>query len=298
MPKHNGTHSGYRSSGGKFRTVVFFLSLMVFVASFTMVVKNTIESSKAKSGYSELRALVSREEYEKAALTAGNKVISSITAETELTAEKEPKTENTEEPVKVAQQQISMDFSPLKEVSSDIIGWIRAEGTNIDYPIAQTDNNDFYLSHLYNGEWNNSGTIFADYRNIGDFSDRNTVIYGHYMKNGTMFQALEEYKDQEFYNVNPTMTIFTPNGDYTVELICGTVEDGNNQFVKFDFDTEEDFMQYIEGFRSHSTFVSDVELHPGDKIVSLCTCSYEWENARYMVIGRLVPVMEERKLVE
>lgn len=285
MANHKGQSRRRSMRRRLFKIVAFSFFLVLFLLSSTMVLKTVIERSKAKSGYSELQALVRQEEYE-------SKMEPAITNETALNIAMKPEVVDAKESNLIQRQKTSMDFSTLKEINPDIIGWIRAEGTNIDYPIAQTDNNDYYLSHLYNKDWNSNGTIFADYRNAGDFSDTNTVIYGHHMKNGTMFQALEEYKDQELYDVNPTMILFTPDGDYFIELICGTVEDGNYQFVKFDFDSEESFIQYIEGFRARSTFVSDIEVQPGDKIVSLCTCSYEWANARYMVIGKLVPIME------
>ena len=276
----------------RFKIVAFSFFLVIFLLSSTMALKTVIESSKAKSDYSELQALMRQAEYENTVVATKNEAEPAVTNETGLNVAEKPAVANAEPPIIIQRQKTSMDFSALKEINPDIIGWIRAEGTNIDYPIAQTDNNEYYLNHLYNKDWNSNGTIFADYRNTGDFSDRNTVIYGHHMKNGTMFHALEEYKDQDFYDANPTMMLFTPDGDYIIELICGTIEDGNYQFVKFDFDSEESFIQYIEGFRSRSTFVSDVEVQPGDNIVSLCTCSYEWTNARYMVIGKLVPIME------
>lgn len=291
MANHKG-QSRRRSIRRRFKIVAFSFFLVIFLLSSTMALKTVIESSKAKSGYSELQALMRQEEYENTVVATGNEVEAAITNEMELNVTEKSAVVEAKEPITIKRQKTSVDFSALKEINPDIIGWIRAEGTNIDYPIAQTDNNEYYLSHLYNKEWNSSGTIFADYRNTGDFSDRNTVIYGHHMKNETMFHALEEYKDQDFYDANPTMMLFTPDGDYIIELICGSVEDGNYQFVKFDFDSEESFVQYIEEIQSRSTFASDVELHPGDKIVSLCTCSYEWTNARFMVIGRLVPIME------
>ena len=89
------------------------------------------------------------------------------------------------------------------------------------------------------------------------------------------------------------MLLCTPNGDYLVELVCGTVEDGNYEFVQFEFDNNNDFYAYINSRRDRSTFQSDVEIGPGDKIISLCTCSYEWNNARYMIIGKLTPIMEK-----
>lgn len=188
----------------------------------------------------------------------------------------------------VPQRTVAMDFAELQSINNEIVAWIRADGTNIDYPVLHTDNNDYYMNHLYNRAGNSSGSIFIDYRNIGDFSDKNTVLYGHHMKNGSMFKSLEEYKDQEFYDANPVMNICTPNGDFSVELISGTVENGSKQFMKFYFDTDEEFMDYVNSFRARSTFQSDTVVEPGDRLVSMCTCSYEVSNARYLVMGKLV----------
>ncbi len=184
----------------------------------------------------------------------------------------------------------SMDFTGLKQINSDAVAWLYAEGTSIDYPVLQTTDNDYYLTHLYNRERNEYGSLFVDYRNQGDFSDRNTVIYGHHMRNGTMFGSLEGYRSQDFYEAAPMMQLYTPEGDYRIELICGTEESGDEEFVAFNFGSDSDFLAYVDGFRQHSTFLSDVELKPGDRIVSLCTCTYTFENARYVLIGKLVPL--------
>lgn len=189
--------------------------------------------------------------------------------------------------------QSSLDFSALKEQCPDIKAWLFAEGTRLDYPVAQTDNNDYYLRHLYNGERNSSGTLFIDYRNTGLFTEQNTVIYGHHTKDGGMFATVRSYRKQSFYDAHPTMTLYTLDGDYLIELICGTVEDGNFEFVEFEFDDVSAFYAYIDSRRERSTFRSDVEVEPGDKLVSLCTCSYERENARYMLMGKLTPIMED-----
>lgn len=201
-------------------------------------------------------------------------------------AELDPATENTPQHI------MSVDFAPLKEINTEIVAWLFAEGTLIDYPVLHTNNNSYYLNHLYTGETNKSGSLFLDYRNTGLFTERNTVIYGHYMTNDTMFGSLKLYKEQDFYDEYPTMQLYTPDGDYLIELICGTVEDGNYEFVQFEFVDEDAFIEYIDAQRGRSTFQSDVELSPGDRIVSLCTCSYEWNNARYMIIGKLTPIMQ------
>ena len=195
-----------------------------------------------------------------------------------------------EEAPKEAQRQCSMDFSELQKINGDIIGWLYAEGTKIDYPVLHGEDNEYYLDHLYNKEYNSSGSLFADYRNHDDFSDQNTVVYGHHMANGTMFGSIELYRDQEFYEASPTMMLYTPAGDYLVELVSGTHESGYDEFVSFQFQSDEEFMEYVDAIRSRSTFQSNVSVEPGDQLISLCTCAYVFDNARYMLVGKLVPL--------
>ncbi len=176
------------------------------------------------------------------------------------------------------------DFSSLQAGSPDTVAWITGEDTPIDYPVVHTDNNEYYLSHLYSGEENRYGALFADCRN--------TVIYGHNMKNDAMFGSLMGYKEQAYYEEHPTMTLYTPDGDYTIELLSGTLESGDRESVRFRFESEEDFTGYIQSLQSRSTFSSHGTAVPGDRLVSLCTCTYEQNNARYLVVGRLLPVSE------
>lgn len=184
------------------------------------------------------------------------------------------------------------NFSSLQAGSPDTVAWITGEDTPIDYPVMHTDNNEYYLSHLYNGEENRYGALFVDCRNTGLFTDPNTVIYGHNMKNDAMFGSLMGYKEQAYYEEHPTMTLYTPDGDYTIELLSGTLESGDRESVRFRFESEEDFTGYIQSLQSRSTFSSHGTAVPGDRLVSLCTCTYEQNNARYLVVGRLLPVSE------
>lgn len=107
------------------------------------------------------------------------------------------------------------------------MAWITGEDTPIDYPVMHTDNNEYYLSHLYSGEENRYGALFVDCRNTRLFTDPNTLIYGHNMKNDAMFGSLMGYKEQAYYEEHPTMTLYTPDGDYTIELLSGTLENGD-----------------------------------------------------------------------
>ena len=183
-----------------------------------------------------------------------------------------------------------MDFTSLRAVNDDIVGWILAEGRSIDYPVVRGEDNEYYLTQLFDHRKNKLGTLFVDYRNHGNFSDKNTIIYGHNMKDGSMFASLEEYKDQIYYESFPAMALYTPVGDFTIELFAGIVADGNYEFVRFDFQDDGDFLEYISRLKEESTFESKTIVKPEDRIITLCTCSDEFNNARYALFGKLVPV--------
>lgn len=220
-------------------------------------------------------------------LTLEPEVTMSVTPSPAFTAEITVTPAPTEEPLVM---RVGMDFDGLKQVNPQIVAWINCPGTVIDYPVLQANDNTYYLNHMYNGTVNSNGSIFLDYRNSADIKDRNVVLYGHHMKSGAMFGGLVYFKQQSYYDSHPTMTLFTPQGDYTVELLCGTIENGDAQFINFDFNSDEALSGYVNRFVARSTFKSNVQIEPGDRIITLCTCTYEESNARYMVIGRLVPI--------
>lgn len=178
-----------------------------------------------------------------------------------------------------------IDFDELSAINSDVVGWIRLDGCGIDYPIAQCDDNDYYLEHLFNKEVNSSGCIFLDCRNNSDFSDRNSVIYGHHMKNGSMFSGITKYKDQLFYDENPTFQLYTPQANYEVKIFAGYVADLQDQAWNTEFDDDTDFLEWIDKRIQKSVFQSNVKPSVKDKTITLSTCSYEFDNARFVVFG-------------
>ena len=192
-------------------------------------------------------------------------------------------------------QNDSVDFSSLEEINPDVVAWLTCEGTEIDYPVVLGTDNDYYLRHLFTGERNKLGAIFIDYRNHGDFSDKNTIIYGHNMKDGSMFSSLTKYKNQNYYDSYPAMVLYTPDGDYKIELFAGIIVDGNYESIRFDFKNDHDFQSYIDSLKKMSTFESNTIVEADDQIVTLCTCSYEFNNARYALYGKLTPVWQSGK---
>lgn len=179
----------------------------------------------------------------------------------------------------------SVDFTALAEINPDIVAWIYIEDTEINYPVVQGSDNQYYLKHLFSGEWNSLGCIFLDTRNAPDFSDPNSIIYGHHMKNGTMFSGLTEYKKQEFYNAHPTILIMTPEQNFRIEVFAGYVANVKDNAWKVDFGTDTAFEEWQKFVKEHSCFDSEITPAATDRIVTLSTCSYEFDNARFVLFG-------------
>lgn len=178
--------------------------------------------------------------------------------------------------------EFSVDFEYLKSQNKDIVAWIYSEGTPINYPVVQGKDNDYYLRRLINGKYNQSGTLFVDYKNKGDFSDLNTIIYGHNMKNDSMFGTIINYKKQEYFDSHKEIDLFTENANYKIKLYAGLTIDGNSNLYNITNSNKE----FIK-LKDKSDFKSDVIPNEDDKIVMLSTCSYDYELARYVLLGVL-----------
>ncbi|WP_461811125.1 sortase domain-containing protein, partial [Faecalimonas sp.] len=126
-----------------------------------------------------------------------------------------------EEKPEKKKEEIPIDFAKLKNVNSDIYGWIQVPDTNIDYPILQNETNDaFYLDHAFDKKYDVFGAIFTERINAKDFTDFNTVIYGHNIKDGSFFQNLHKFEDDEFFNSHDTFTIYTETEKKTYKIFA------------------------------------------------------------------------------
>ena len=119
---------------------------------------------------------------------------------------------------------VRVDFDGLSEVNPQVVGWIFGPDTVISYPIVQGEDNSYYLHRLFTGESNGSGCIFLDAACAGDFSGDHSIIYGHHMKNGTMFASLGEYASQDYYESHPYFQLSTPQGDWRVDVFSAYVQ--------------------------------------------------------------------------
>ena len=181
-----------------------------------------------------------------------------------------------------------VDFAGLNDQFPGISAWIQLEGTVLDYPIMLWADNDYFLNHLSDGTNHRSGSIFLDYRNNADFSDKNTLLYGHASRTDDMFGLLKYYRDQTFYEEHPIMYIYTPDRDYELVLFAGYLLDSGYETPPLIFKGEDAYSAHLADIIRRSVFRSNVEVDANDRIVSLCTCAYDFTNARLIIVGKLV----------
>ena len=181
-----------------------------------------------------------------------------------------------------------VNFDGLNQVFPGIVGWIRLDGTPINYPVMQHTNNDYFLARLPDKTPHRNGSIFLDYRNNSDFSDKSNLVYGHETRSGDMFASLKNYRNQEFFNNNPVIYLYTPEKDYEIVLFAGHLAHSIRNHPPLHFETDGEFLTYVEGLKRISVFNSNVEIKPDDKIVNLVTCAYDFDEARLILVGILV----------
>lgn len=173
-------------------------------------------------------------------------------------------------------EDFNIDFSSLQNINSDVIGWILIEGTQINYPIVQGKNNNYYLNHSFDKKWNSLGSIFVDYRSSNNFTDFNTFIYGHHTKNGSMFGELYKYMDESFFDEHPSFMIYTPYGNYKAEIFSAYYDNTNSDSYNQNFASFEEFKNYLKVVKEKSNYDTNVEInYLKDKIITLYSCSHE-----------------------
>ena len=181
-----------------------------------------------------------------------------------------------------------IDFDGLRQINSDLAGWIELADSAISYPVVYSYNQptDWYLDHLFDGEYNRSGCIFLDENNMST-DDAHLVFYGHHMRNGTMFADVQKYESQDWYDSHRTIEFTTPEGKYILYPFAGIFTTGTDAYVRTGFADEADFMNYVQYFISGSTFVSDTVPVYGDRTALLSTCSYNVEDGRYALLCKV-----------
>lgn len=239
------------------RKVLIVIFSAVFIFSAGMIAKNFYEAKKSEKVFTEISGLVKEEKESETA-----KALSA--------------------------QEI---YADLYARNSDFKGWIKIDGTNIDYPVMQSkDRPDYYLRRNFDKEYSYYGIPYIAEACDVDIS-QNTVIYGHNMLNGTLFSALENYKSKSFFESHQTFRFDTMSGFGTYQIICVFMSDINDDFPYHQFINaynEDDFNSFIAECKKRQLYDTGVDIAYTDKLVTLSTCEYTRDGGRLIVVAKKV----------
>lgn len=292
------------------RGIVWAVSILLvcgIVGGF-LFVKCEIEQAKVEAQYEPPKAVMSQEEME--ALYDEHKAddaekVEVITNEESIGTEdleesniEETLTDSEYERASDVQEEAGaivslydgcpVDFVGMWEVNEDVYAWITVPGTVIDYPILQhATDNTYYLNYNIDGSYGYPGCIYTENMNSKDFRDNNTVIYGHNMKNGTMFAGLHKFEDASFFEKNNTVLIYTPEKQLTYTIFAAYVYDDRHLLYSFNFADEAVYANYLNeilNMRSMNANIrKDVSVTAEDKIITLVTCMGNQPDKRLLV---------------
>ncbi|MDD2981677.1 MAG: class B sortase [Hespellia sp.] len=188
--------------------------------------------------------------------------------------------------------QNTIDFVTLQKQNEDIYAWIKVPGTNIDYPVLQsvTEADDYYLNTTVDGKQGYPGSIYTEKYNSPSFTDPVTVMYGHDMKNGTMFSELHSYEDRAFFDANPYIYIYTPTSTLKYQVFAAVAFDDRYIMGSYNFSSQEDFQSYLDELRSSiaGNVNMDVPVSMESRILTLSTCVADNSSQRWLVNATLV----------
>lgn len=248
--------------------VVFIISLVLCICCILFFVLNFSSCTNGESQYKKL----------------SSQVVSPT-----LTDDNKPN-------VKKTKEKNPIDFKALNKINKDIVGWIKISDTNIDYPILRAPESDqsFYLHRDYYKNYLYAGSIYMESYNQPDFSDRNTILYGHNMANGTMFADLHKFEDSDFFSKHKTFKVYTPKSIKTYKVYSAYEYDDRHINNSFDhFRDDKVFKEYIDySLNPTNAIVSNVregtKVTINDKLITLSTCTNNRPENRFLVQGVLI----------
>lgn len=176
-----------------------------------------------------------------------------------------------------------VDFKKLKSENSDVVAYIKVNNTNIEYPIVKTSNNNFYLNHSFDKSKNSRGWIFADYKNKFDNTDKNIVIYGHNMRDDSMFGSLKNILNSDWYNneENTNIALYTENEKYIYKVFSIYKIESEDYYIKTEFSNDNEFEKFIKTLKKRSIKNFNIDISKEDSILTLSTCA---NNNKYRVV--------------
>jgi sortase B len=276
----NINHEDIENKTGSRKNVVYMILLFLFFAGFLLFIGISV-----REFYLSFRAGQMMEELQ--VETSVQEEISDVVLEPEQEIEIEEVNENVEIPAK------ELDFKELELVNPDIYAWIYIPDSGIDYPILQHPTiESYYLDRGVDGKKLNMGSIYTDYINKKDFTDKLTVVYGHNMLNGSMFGELHKFEDETFFQDHPYIYVYTEEKTFVYQIFAAYEFSNAHLLYNFDFSTEEHFQNFIDQMYTNtsdkSNFLEDIEVSASDHLLTLSTCITGEKNKRYLIQGVLI----------
>lgn len=191
-------------------------------------------------------------------------------------------------------EDFSVDFEALKKINPDVVGWIRFENMDISYPIVHRTDNDYYLTHSFDKQEIKCGSIFMEAENAADFSDDNTFIYGHNMKDKSMFAKLNQFRDEQIYKENPEFLIYTENGIYRYSIFSCYVAETSWDSFSYQFASDEAYGEWLATVKDRSLYDTGITPKQEQKTVTLMTCTSAGDNYRFLVHGTLTEIINQK----
>ncbi|QBP94144.1 class B sortase [Bacillus mycoides] len=207
-----------------------------------------------------------------------------VMAEAQNIYEKSPMEEQSQD------GEVRKQFKVLQQINQEIVGWITMDDTQINYPIVQAKDNDYYLFRNYKGEDMRAGSIFMDYRNDVKSQNRNTILYGHRMKDGSMFGSLKKMLDEDFFMSHRKLYYDTLFEGYDLEVFSVYTTTTDFYYIETDFSSDTEYTSFLEKIQEKSLYKTDTKVTESDQIVTLSTCDYalDLEAGRLVVHAKLV----------
>jgi len=186
---------------------------------------------------------------------------------------------------------VEINFPAWQSLNPNVQAWIHNEAIHVDLPVLKAPDNEYYLTRDIDLSYKEMGSVFFDFRSNTDFSDLNTIIYGHNFDNDLMFSNLVWYKTQRFYEKNPYYYLYTPEQVYRVDVAAGIiVSETDITYLEVNFESTQDFRDLIQKIEANSVIKTDTKLSQHDQLVTLYTCTNDWQGQRFVVIGKLTPL--------
>lgn len=251
----------------KIKNIIYVICIIVFVISIIYIINYVLTTKKTKTDLIEIREIMEKEE--------------------ESIGETNNNIEEKVDSYKIEQ------LKKVQEKNSEIVAWINIEGTEINYPVLQTNNNEYYLTRNYKKEYDSNGSIFLDYRYDFSRPSDNFLIYGHNNNNGLMFDKLLDYEDINYYKAHPEINLITLEEDATYKIISvfkaqaykNNVEDNFLYYNYVDFETDEEYYNYISNCINSSLYKIDEVVDTRQKLLTLSTCEYSKKNGRFAILA-------------